>query len=238
MTAPDEMEPDVHPVAMLLPWYLNGTLREEELQQVVQHLAGCHVCRSELEELTRLRQQVVATYAELPGPSPQAFRSVMATIEQEHVLKAEPQGVFRWERAKISSWMDALDRRLRPIFAPRWVPVLASTLIVGQLAVLLWVVGREPARSPQERPVPLDGVVSRGIPMAAAHYRIAFHETAPEREIRAVIHTIGGRIVDGPSPDGFYTVAVPTDDPTTLEKKLTVLRNQPNLVRVVEQLNP
>ena len=81
MTEPEEkLGSDVHPAATLLPWYLNGTLREEERQEVAQHLRECQPCRTELDELSRLRQQVKAAYADLPGVSPQVFRSVMATI--------------------------------------------------------------------------------------------------------------------------------------------------------------
>ena len=240
MTEPEDKEvgPTVHPAAMLLPWYLNGTLREEERQRVAQHLEECQTCRSELEELTRLRQQVKEAYADLPGPSPQVFRSVMATIRQDRRAQPEPQRVLRWERAETHSWLDTLDRWLRPMFAPRWVPILAFLLIVGQLAVLLWVVGQTPSVGPRDMPSSPDGVVSRGIPTATARYRVAFHETAPERKIRAAIQTLGGRIVDGPSPDGFYTIEVAAGDPSLLENKLESLQSQADLIRRAERLRP
>ena len=237
MTEPEEkLGSEVHPAATLLPWYLNGTLREEERQEVARHLRECQPCRTELDELSRLRQQVKAAYADLPGLSPQAFRSVMATIRDERRSQPERQRVFRWERAESSSWLDALDRWLRPMFAPRWVPVIASTLIIGQLALLLWVAGQEPAIAPRNIPTSTDGVVSRGIPTATARYRVAFQETAPEGKIRTVLHDIGGRIVDGPSPDGFYTIEVPASDQALLEKQLESLQRQADLIRSVERL--
>lgn len=239
MTEPEEkLGSQVHPAATLLPWYLNGTLGEEERQEVAQHLTECQPCRTELDELSRLRQQVKAAYADLPGVSPQVFRSVMATIRQERRVQPERQRVFCWERAESSSWLDALDHWLRPMFAPRWVPFLASTLIIGQLAVLLWVVGQEPAIAPRDVPSSTDGVVSRAIPTATARYRVAFQETAPEGKIRAVIHNIGGRIVDGPSPDGFYTIEVPASDQALLEKQLESLQRQADLIRRAERLQP
>jgi hypothetical protein len=239
MTEPEEkLGAQVHPAATLLPWYLNGTLGEEERQGVAQHLTECQACRSELDELTLLRQQVKEAYADLPGPSPQTFRSVMETIRQDRRSQPKRQRVFRWEQAESSSWLDALDRWLRPMFAPRWVPVLASTLIVGQLAVLLWVVGQEPAIAPRDIPSSTDGVVSRRVPLATARYRVAFHETAPERKIRAAIQTLGGRIVDGPSPEGFYTIEVPAGDPSLLEKQLESLQGQADLIRSAERLKP
>jgi putative zinc finger protein len=239
MTEPEEkLGSDVHPAATLLPWYLNGTLREEERQEVAQHLRECQPCRTELDDLSRLRQQVKAAYADLPGVSPQVFRSVMATIRQERRVQPERQRVFRWERAQSSSWLDTLDHWLRPMFGLRWVPVLASTLIIGQLALLLWVVGQEPVIAPHEIPSSTDGVVSRGIPTATARYRVAFQETAPEGKIRRVIHNIGGRIVDGPSADGFYTIEVPVSDQALLEKQLESLQRQADLIRSAERLKP
>lgn len=239
MTGPEEeLGPTVHPAATLLPWYLNGTLWEAERQRVAQHLTECQTCRSELEELTQLRRQVKEAYADLPGPSPQAFRSVMATLQQGRRSQPELQRGFRWERAETTSWFDALDRCLRPLLARRWAPTLAAILIVGQLAVLLWVMGWEPARSPQDGLAPSNGVVSRGIPMATARYRVAFYETAPEQQIRAVMRDIAGRIVDGPSTEGFYTVEVPAGDAAAVAAKLDALRSRSDVIRSAERLEP
>src|SRR5213594_357718 len=239
MTEPEEkLGSEVHPAATLLPWYLNGTLREEERQEVAQHLRECQPCRTKLDELSRLRQQVKAAYADLPGVSPQVFRSVMATIREERRVQPERQRMFRWERAGSSSWLDALDRWLRPMFAPRWVPVLASTLIIGQLALFLWVLRQEPARLTGDIASSPEGVVPRAIPTPTARYRVAFQETAPEGKIRTVIHNIGGRIVDGPSPDGLYAIEVSASGQPLLEKQLKSLQRQSDLIRSAERLKP
>ena len=240
MTEPEDKEvgPTVHPAATLLPWYLTGTLGKDEHQQVAQHVAECPTCRSELEELTRLRRQVKEAYADVPGPSAQAFRSVMATIGQARRAQPERQRGFRWERAKPTAWFDALDRWLRPLFARRWAPTLAAVLIGGQVGLLLWVMGWVPPGSPQEKLAPSHGVVSRGIPMGVARYRIAFHEAAQEGEIRALIQRMGGRIVDGPSAEGFYTVEVPAGDAATASANLDALRSRSDVIRSVERLEP
>jgi anti-sigma factor RsiW len=62
------LPPGVHPQALLLPWYLSGTLAESEQQDVTGHLAGCAACRAELAALTRDRHLV----REALSASPQA----------------------------------------------------------------------------------------------------------------------------------------------------------------------
>ncbi|HEX5759875.1 MAG TPA: hypothetical protein VF121_11820, partial [Thermoanaerobaculia bacterium] len=64
----------------------------------------------------------------------------------------------------------------------------------------------------------------------AARLRVLFAEETSERALRAVLQRVGGRIVDGPSPLGVYTVALPTGpaaDP--LEVVVAHLRAQPEV---------
>ena len=83
MNEPEELGGEVHPVATLLPWYVSGTLKEDERQQVVQHLERCQACREELEELTTLRTQLKPVFSELPGSSPQLHQAVMEKIHAQ-----------------------------------------------------------------------------------------------------------------------------------------------------------
>src|SRR5687767_14731065 len=41
-------------VTRLLPWYVKGQLRAEEVRRVETHLAGCRTCRTEAEGLSKL----------------------------------------------------------------------------------------------------------------------------------------------------------------------------------------
>jgi len=51
----------------LLPWYVNGSLDEDERARVEAHLAGCERCRTEVEYLSSLREQVRADEVAAPG---------------------------------------------------------------------------------------------------------------------------------------------------------------------------
>ena len=231
MTEREDTEQDVHPAATLLPWYLAGKLREEERRHVSDHLAACPDCRGELEELTWHRGAVNAAYAELPGPSPGLFRRVMARIETEELDAARREAP------------GAIETALRRLFAPRWAPVLASGLIVGQFAILLWVlnvqvVGRQGAGGQEGTGIQRGPVLERSVPGLGTRIGVSFQPDATDRDIRRVLKEINGRIVDGPSPAGFYTVELPVTGSDQVAKLLKDLVSESRVVRGAEPAPP
>ncbi len=75
-------------------------------------------------------------------------------------------------------------------------------------------------------------------PRGQAQIRVVFTDEISEREMRAVLEHVKGRIVDGPSAVGAYTVEVPV--PATASERvapvLEVLRTQPK-VRLAEPIH-
>ena len=231
MTEQEETERDVHPVATLLPWYLAGTLREEERRQVSDHLGECPACRRELQEVTWLRGTVDAAYADLPGPSPGLFRRVMARIETEelHAAGRETPG--------------AIETALRRLFAPRWAPVLAGGLIVGQFAILLSLLnvqvgGRQGAGGQDGTGLQRGPVLERSVPGLGTRLRVSFQPDATDQDIQRVLKEVNGRIVDGPSSSGSYMVELPVTDPGQVAKLLKDLASATGVVRAAEPASP
>ncbi|MEM7507103.1 MAG: hypothetical protein AAF415_10160 [Pseudomonadota bacterium] len=96
-------------------------------------------------------------------------------------------------------------------------------------AILLWQVGVTPLI---ERTEPGAGYTTASGD-AADILRIAFAPEATEAQIRAVLGEVGGRIVDGPSALGLYSIALP--DGADLSAAVSALRARAAVVETVTQ---
>lgn len=222
MVEPDSQDHPIHAEGALLPWYLNGTLQEDERRHVDQHLSACAACRAELEELTQLNVQLHEVYVAQSEPSTGIQRAVRVLVQRETSEKdAKP--------VTGSAWLDGLDAWFRSLFIPRWAPTLAVTLLVAQLGLLLWSLTL-PALS--------DQAMTRGLGAPTVRLRVVFQETASERQIRVLVQGVHGRIVDGPALDGVYIMEVPAGDRAATQKKVDALRSQTESIRTVEPMTP
>jgi anti-sigma factor RsiW len=164
----------------LLPWFVNGTLDPHEHARVEHHLADCIACKQELVRL-RAWQQQYRGEGEDAGASHGLARVSARIDEIESGIAAQR----RWPRM-AASWNSA---------AP-WlrVVVLAQiALLTGLITVLLL--------KPISHPAPAAW-------SAPARVLAVFHPIKPEHEIRALLLSTGARIVDGPTPEGAYTLEV------------------------------
>ena len=230
------MEPQqpLHTEAMLLPGYVNQTLSSEEEQQVATHLKTCMTCQQELQEVTNMQTAIKTSIEQRPGPSPAAFSTLMRRIEQEKQTQTR-----RVAQPTATPWWESLESAFRSLFEVQWVPALASVLIVGQAFLLFSLMGSPEGQRGQEP----GGIIERGLPQGTPHgllfkIRVGFYAEAQEQEIRKILHTIGGRIIDGPSPDGTYTLAFTQNETVTLDALLTELRQHTKLIRLAEPLQP
>ena len=214
MTGADTQEPEVHPVALLLPWYVTGQLSERERRQADEHLARCADCRAQLVELQVMCSQVREASADQPVPE------MLGAIKARIRPHARPA-------TKGSS--GAAANLLRALFASNWVRAAAVAVILVQSGVLVWM----------SQHMPLGGeVISRSLPSPATRLRVLFQPMAPEQDMRRLLLATRARIVAGPSADGVYIIEVPTTDPARIEQKLAALRGRPELVSSAERATP
>jgi len=208
----------------LLPWYANETLNEDERTTVENHLKECGECAQEVKNLTSMRKAVVETGNQGPALPPFALNRALAQIED-------------YERAKgpaISSRQDqppvAWGRywRLKPIFVRALIAVqLVLLLAFGTVAVY-------------QHNHPNVIYTTSGGPendKASTTIAVGFVPTASEQEIRQAILGIKGKIVDGPSALGLYTVQVPIsrEHTTEIEQVLETLRQNQRVIRFAAQ---
>ena len=196
-------------VDALLPWYVNGTLRGDELATVEQHLRTCGQCQSEVEWL----RQVFAACAAL---SPLQDAPMERFSIPGNAVAAMPR---RWPVRLGGGWQAA----------PAW----ARGLLAAQLAAIV-VLGAMVAIEPDSMPTYQTlGTESRS---AASGHAVAvvFDPATSEAEIRRIVASVGGRIVDGPTATHAFVLELPA---AQSEQALRSLRAEA-LVRLAAPMGP
>jgi anti-sigma factor RsiW len=191
-------------VALLLPWYVNATLSEEERRAVDDHLAACAECAREVEELGRWQGALREVEEDAALPHPSSLVRVHEAIERRR---------GRWP------WLTGL-------------PPFARLALAAQLAVILGLAALLIARGTRE-PV-FQTVASPAAGRARATLVIGFAEGASEAALRRTLAGIEGTIVAGPSASGLYTVEVPVapERDEEIERLLRRLREDRAVVRL------
>lgn len=196
----------------LLPWFVNGSLDEGEALTVEEHVEACGICREEVR-YWRGFAQVLQDEGDL-AISPDADLARL----RRRLDDTGPAAPGRRSRPRAGGhpWLAGLRRAPT---AMRWALAaqLAAILLLGGLLATSWT-GPEPASleaptetGPSAATGPFRTLSDAPAPAAAGDgtlLRVVFADQAREREIRGALIAVGGRIVDGPSPTGVYTVAV------------------------------
>ena len=227
-----EPEQSIHTEATMLSGYVNRTLSKDEHHQVEQHLQTCSACRQELQEVTAMKTALKTAIHQRPGPSPAAFTKVMSRIHQE--TRPTPREI---KLGSELSLRERLEQGFRSLFEVRWAPALAVFLIVGQTVLLLSVLGGPGGQgSLQNGPIYERGIPQGTPAMPTLTIKVQFVETAQEGQIRTLIGDLGGRIIDGPTANGRYTLEFPGSLGTSADSILKVLRTRPELVQSAQSL--
>jgi predicted anti-sigma-YlaC factor YlaD len=233
MTESHTLPPNVHPTVALLPWYVNGTLSAADRATVSAHLQECLSCRTELDELVRLSNQIKQAVSAGPMPSAGLAQTVLSRVREEAQRGQDQVHHVSPVMTEPSTLMANIDRWLRKLFVPQWVPTFVATLLVVQLGVLLWTVS-QPSRT-----IDVGGsITSRGLGSPTARLRVEFQPTASAQQIQTLLQDIRGRVVDGPNTEGVYIMEIPASDPATVVQQLQALQSRQEVIRHVEGLGP
>ncbi len=74
--------------------------------------------------------------------------------------------------------------------------------------------------------------------MQTARIIVAFQNAATDEQIRGLLQSIHGRITDGPTTDGHYTVEIPAADSSVVQRNVDLLRGRHEIVRSADQPLP
>jgi anti-sigma-K factor RskA len=96
-----------HKVAdVLLPWFVNGTLEDEERALVEQHLSQCERCRREVEWLQELHAACAGVSTAVPHLRERLMRRTTSGIAGR--FQARWQRAHSWSRAVMAAQLAAI----------------------------------------------------------------------------------------------------------------------------------
>jgi hypothetical protein len=215
---------------LLLPWYVNHTLDDDERRAVEVHVRDCVRCAEEIRLLERARAGMAELRAAEAAPAPDRLAGVLARVRSSTGTTLDAPGA-----TQIPVSGTAPLRSPRASTAARWwwpaTPGLARLALAAQLLLVLglgvWIAALYANRA---------AVTASGGDSEQARIAIAFQPHITEERLRRTLRDIDGTIVDGPSAVGLYTVALelPADSMAAVERVLDGLRRDTALVRAAE----
>jgi anti-sigma-K factor RskA len=200
----------------LLPWFVNGTLKDEELALIERHLGECADCRREADGLRQL--QAAFTDTAPSADATQSFLRLRRRIETSRVQPLPRLTSIRRTWSSTSPWM-------------RWAVAVqfAAILILGGLQF----VDDRPAATYRTLGDP--DVSSQGATSASPDKLVVvFDPQISEAQMRRLLRASGARIVDGPTDTGAYVLVVPARRAATVREALQAAPG----VTLVERLAP
>ena len=217
----------------LIPWIVNGTVDAQERAAVESHVAGCELCRSELQ-FQRELHDAISTHA-----------GVMAEAGDEGVeagwqrLRARVQGDDAVpEPRSMEPAEEITTRRVRlgwRHWGVAWAAVATfEALALGALGMALWSKATPPplASSSAYRTLSAAPAVS-----AVASIRIVLEPSTTIAQVQALLDRSGLRVVDGPSAAGVWSLAASSaSGRAATDAALKSLRADPR-VRFAEPLD-
>src|SRR5436305_4491567 len=197
----------------LLPWYVNGTLSDQDRVRVEDHAAGCRRCQDEVESCRRTATAIKGLGDVAPSPHPVQLQRMLARIDEAerhdgHGRKErrEDDAVVRFG-APLRALIAATPRPLRGAMLAQVavIVLLVGVLVWGELHSGTAVTSSRPPVSYQT----LSDPAPAPVPGGTVVLHLMFSPRATEKEIRGLLLEVHGEITAGPSPLGIYTVEVP-----------------------------
>lgn len=200
----------------LLPWFVNGTLEQDERALVERHLVECAHCRGEIAALRQL-QDLHADAAQLPDASA-SFRRLRDRL-QAHGTRPRAS---RWHSLG-RGWM----------LAPPWLRGAVAVQAVVVLALAVMLIGPDHRQDARYR------TLGDAVPVAASQEDVGqlvvvFDPHTSQAQVHQLLRASQARIIDGPSDAGAYVLAVPAARASSVRD---ALRAAPG-VTMVERLDP
>lgn len=190
-------------VLLLLPWYVNGTLTDQEHRNVEQHLKICQTCRHEVSAL-KLISEAIEKSDSLTVMADVSFSQLHDRIEKSRKQNATklhfPYFYIRLLKA-FGVWLNEIFTLQTVIFAQ------AAIIIFGVLFYVNYASLSNRAESENHFRT-LSSNHKR--PLEKNKVRIVFSKNFNHEDILRFLDSIHATLEFGPSPQGVYVVRIET----------------------------
>lgn len=196
---------------LLLPWYVNGTLGDEERRQVEAYLERSSHARDEVGLLRALRQQVKDDAVE-NSPGELGLQRLKREIKQAEQAPASGDRMAGRTITIASFW--------RPL------AVAACLVVMVQAGIMAGLGGFGSGEV---------GTASGPTNLSAPELQVTFAPDATEADIRELLQSAGASIADGPTALGVYKLRLVDTEATSLDEALTTLRANGDVVTFADR---
>lgn len=177
-------------VDRLLPWWVNGTLDDDERTQVEQHVAECVSCQREVAWLKALQHTYDAKDVAANDATP-ALRRLRRRVAHEHANAIASPITSWWHRNRRAAWVIAAQAVL--------------LLVLGGA----WLQQRAPSYHTLSTPTAKSELLV-----------VTFDPQTSEARLRELLRTNHARLVGGPSQTGAYLLSVPDENADAARQRL------------------
>jgi len=210
---------------LLAPWHVTGKLDEAEARELEALAKEDPEFAALLAEAERERQATAAVNEGLGKPSPAVWQRLERSIEQEsREARAQRAGFFEGIKTTVSGFFSGLT-------IPQWQAIAAAAIAICMIqagAIAYFVQERQPAKY---------GTASGPASSAALKpaFIVSFSQTATMADINALLDDAGASIVEGPSADALYHLALPQDTVEMKEIAYKKLRASPAVKLILRE---
>lgn len=226
----------------LLPWFVAGTLDEEEARAVQAFIDNGEINTEELEELGRFARTVSERQASEPDYDPAILRKAMSQLDG--ITQEAPEvpvvvgevGSDGGAGGRVHTPDDGPGLIQRILDALQWsaTPPMARVVLAGQFALLFGLAVMIASGPSETLPETGYGTVSGSQTALGVDLSLSFVPGTTEADLRALLLEHQISIVSGPSALGLYQAAAPEGSDidvlvATLDANPLVLYVQPVL---------
>ena len=218
-------------IRLLIPWYLNGSLSEEENKKVEEFLTEHPSSNEEIETYNLIRSAVGKADEMIAEEASPQFAAMEESIMQRIDSPSELSHSVETEAKE--SIMDKISRLLPSFTFPAMNPVPIAAILLIQFALIIGLITKLYFEEADQYTT-LSG--SESVEITGPKIIVAFENTASEKDIRDILLDINAKIIDGPKANGIYILAIDdSGNNVVVENVIEKLRSKKNVVKLAEE---